>query len=68
MTHNNLNIERRLGDWMRARLPHWGAEFVMFVLKQGWASIYGFALLVAIIVWSIGWDDAWWLTRYEAVV
>ena len=67
MTHNNLNIERRLGDWMRARLPHWGAEFVMFVLKQGWASIYGFALLVAIIVSSIVWDDAWWLTRYDAL-
>ena len=52
---------------MRARLPHWGAEFVMFVLKQGWASIYGFALLVAIIVSSIVWDDAWWLTRYDAL-
>lgn len=39
----------------------------MFVLKQGWASIYGFALLVAIIVSSMVWDDAWWLTRYDAL-
>jgi uncharacterized membrane protein YoaT (DUF817 family) len=67
MTHNNLNIERRLGDWMRKRLPHWGAEFVMFVLKQGWASIYGFALLFAIILSSLCWQDDWAVTRYDGL-
>ena len=67
MTDNNLNIERRLGDWMRDRLPHWGAEFAMFVLKQGWASIYGFMLLFAIVVSSMVWRDTWWVTRYDAL-
>ena len=37
----NLRIERQLGNWMRARLPHHPAEFVMFVLKQGWAALFG---------------------------
>ena len=34
-------IERALGDAMRARLPPALAEFVMFTLKQGWASLFG---------------------------
>jgi uncharacterized membrane protein YoaT (DUF817 family) len=67
MTHNNLNIERRLGDWMRDRLPHWGSESVMFVFKQAWASIFGFALLCAIILSALIWRDTWWVTRYDAL-
>ncbi len=67
MTGNNLNIERRLGDWMRGRLPHWGAEFVMFVFKQAWASVFGALLLVAIIVSSMVWRDHWVVTRYDAL-
>ena len=53
---------------MRDRLPNWGAEFVMFVLKQAWASVYGFALLFAIILSSMVWRDSWVVTRYDADV
>ena len=42
-------IERRLGDWMRVRLPGWAAELVMFLLKMGWSALFGLSLLVAII-------------------
>ena len=34
-------IERALGDWMRRHLPHAVTELVMFVLKLGWASLFG---------------------------
>ena len=42
-------LERRLGDWARARLHPYVAEFIMFVLKQGWAAMFGILFLVAII-------------------
>ena len=61
-------IERRLGDWMRARLPHWVAELVMFVLKQGWAALFGILLLLAIIGTKLIWQADWTIARYDALV
>jgi len=61
-------IERHLGDWMRARLPGWAAELVMFVLKQGWAALFGICLLVAIITTKLLWTDAAPVHRYDALV
>ena len=70
--HKNLNrtrqLERRLGDWMRARLPFVVAELVMFILKQGWAAIFGAALLIGIILSSRIWQDAWPIARYDALL
>jgi hypothetical protein len=34
-TDSTPHLERRLGDWARARLPFGLAEIIMFVLKQG---------------------------------
>jgi hypothetical protein len=31
----NMEIERKLGDSLRARLPHAVTELVMFTLKMG---------------------------------
>lgn len=70
--HKNLNrtrqLERRLGDWMRARLPFVVAELVMFILKQGWAAIFGAALLIGIILSSRIWQDDWPIARYDALL
>ncbi|GLS86746.1 hypothetical protein GCM10010873_17200 [Cypionkella aquatica] len=61
------NLERRLGDWARARLPFALAEFTMFVLKQGWASLFGGLLLLAIILSKLIWQPDWPLQRYDAL-
>lgn len=61
-------IERRLGDWMRARLPFAVAEFVMFILKQGWASLFGFLILAAMVVTSRVWQEDWPIARYDALL
>jgi uncharacterized membrane protein YoaT (DUF817 family) len=58
-------LERRLGDWARARLPFALAEFVMFVLKQGWACLFGGLLLAAIIATKLVWHPDWPMLRYD---
>ena len=58
-------LERRLGDAMRARLPRGAAEFVMFVLKQGWASLFGGLILIGLILSSRVWQPDWALARYD---
>ena len=67
MTNTRI-IERRLGDWMRDRLPHWAAELVMFVLKMGWAGLFGISLLLAIIGTKAIWSDALPMHRYDALL
>jgi uncharacterized membrane protein YoaT (DUF817 family) len=58
-------IERRLGDWARGRLPYAVAEFVMFVLKQGWACLFGGLMLAAIIGTKLVWQAGWPVYRYD---
>lgn len=67
MTSNTPRLERRLGDWARARLPLALAEFVMFVLKQGWACLFGGLLLIALIVSKLVWQADWPIGRYDAL-
>ena len=61
------SIERRMGDWSRARLPFALAELVMFVLKQGWACLFGGLLLLAIIATKLVWQPGWPIYRYDAL-
>lgn len=61
------SLERRLGDWARARLPHAVAEFVMFLLKQAWACLFGGLLLLAIIGTKQVWHADWPVARYDAL-
>ncbi|MBL9063426.1 MAG: DUF817 domain-containing protein [Tabrizicola sp.] len=56
-----------MGDWARARLPFAVAELVMFVLKQGWACLFGGLLLAAIITSKLVWQPGWPLHRYDAL-
>lgn len=60
-------LERALGDRARVLLPPSVAEFVMFVLKQGWACLFGGLMLVAIMVSKAVWHDDWALHRYDAL-
>ena len=71
MPHTNnrtRQLERRLGDWMRARLPHLVSELVMFTLKQGWAALLGVLLLGGMILTSRIWQADWPLARYDALL
>lgn len=57
-----------MGDRMRAFLPHRIAEFVMFVLKQGWACLFGILMLAGLIVTDAIWREAWIIARYDALL
>lgn len=61
-------LERRLGDWARARLPWWLVDLVMFTLKQGWASLFGGLLLAAILISRAFWQEDWPIRRYDALL
>ena len=65
MTNRTRSLEHRMGDWARERLPFALAEFVMFVLKQGWACLFGGLLLAVIIATRLVWDPDWPLLRYD---
>ena len=61
------SLERRLGDAARARLPALVVELGMFVLKQGWACLFGGLLLAAIITSKLLWQPDWPIHRYDAL-
>ena len=65
---NVQDIERHLGDWLRARLPNGITEFSMFGVKMGWASLFGGLLLIGLIVSNMIWQAAWPIARYDALV
>lgn len=67
MQHKTRALERRLGDAMRAHLPHWAAEFIMFALKQGWACLFGGLMLAGIILSKMIWQADWPLARYDGL-
>lgn len=60
-------LEQRLGDGARAHLPPILVDLVMFVLKQGWACLFGALLLVAIIGTRMIWQPDWPVHRYDAL-
>ncbi|MEX0970599.1 MAG: DUF817 domain-containing protein [Paracoccaceae bacterium] len=52
---------------MRARLPLWAVEFVMFGLKMAWACLFSGLLLAAIILSALFWPEGATLARYDAL-
>jgi uncharacterized membrane protein YoaT (DUF817 family) len=52
----------------RARLPRSLADLTMFVLKQGWACLFGGLLLLAMILTRMVWQDDWAIHRYDALL
>ncbi len=61
-------LEHRLGNKVRAVLPHGPGEFVLFVLKQGWAALFGGAMLAGILLSKAIWQESWPIARYDALV
>lgn len=64
---NTKSLEHALGRHVRAVLPYGPAECVMFGLKQGWASLFGGLMLIAVICTNAIWSDDWTLARYDAL-
>lgn len=52
---------------MRDRLPHAISELIMFVLKQGWACLFGALMLGGIIASKLIWQPDWALARYDGL-
>ena len=67
MIRDTRSLEHRLGDAARARLPLPLAEFALFILKQGWACLFGGLMLAAIIGSTLIWQPGWPLHRYDAL-
>jgi hypothetical protein len=61
------SLERALGDRARVLLSGAGGELVMFVLKQGWACLFGGLMLGAIVVSKAVWQADWPVHRYDAL-
>lgn len=70
------SVEERIDAWAHRRLggvPEHGwraraVEFVVFVLKQAWACIFGAALLAAIVAAKLWYPDDAALARNDALV
>lgn len=60
-------IERALGDALRALLPAPLREPVLFVAKHLWAGLFGGILLLAIWLSSLVWQPGWALARHDAL-
>jgi uncharacterized membrane protein YoaT (DUF817 family) len=60
-------LEHRLGEAARRVLPPWLAEFIMFVLKQGWSCLFGGLLLLGLLLTDAVWQEGWAVHRYDAL-
>jgi len=65
---NTRTFERALGRHIRSALPTGLTEFVMFVLKQGWACLFGGLLLLGLIFTNAIWANDWLIARYDALL
>ncbi|WP_332362585.1 MULTISPECIES: DUF817 domain-containing protein [Asaia] len=61
------SLEDRLGRWVRRYLHGFWGMFVLFVLKQGWACLFGGLLLGAILSSHYLWSPDWPIHRYDAL-
>jgi uncharacterized membrane protein YoaT (DUF817 family) len=58
-------VERRLGLYLKPRLPSFAYEFVAFGLKMAWASLYAGLMLALLIGTKLVWQPHWALARYD---
>ncbi|NJC42646.1 uncharacterized membrane protein YoaT (DUF817 family) [Brevundimonas alba] len=52
----------------RSRVRRWAYEFLWFGLKQGWACLFGGAMLVLIVGTHLLWPDQAPMSRYDFLV
>jgi len=52
----------------RSRLRGWAYEFLMFGLKQAWASLFGGAMLILLVATHLWWPVGAPLARYDFLV
>ncbi len=64
---STLEIEKAVGRWTRRHMPGWLSEFVVFVLKLGWASLFGGLILAGLVLSKAMWSEALPLHRYDAL-
>ncbi|MEL6682187.1 MAG: DUF817 domain-containing protein [Pseudomonadota bacterium] len=62
-----MKHEKAIDNWLAQRLPTAITAFTMFVIKQGWACLFGGSLLLAVIMTKLIWQDHWLLARYDAL-
>ena len=68
-------VEERVDAWARGRLAlvpgsrahAWLVELVVFILKQGWACLFGGALLTVLLAARFWYPDSAWLARNDAL-
>jgi uncharacterized membrane protein YoaT (DUF817 family) len=60
-------LETGLGDSLRARLPGWMAETVMFFAKQAWAALFGLLFLAALMISKAVWQETWVISRFDGL-
>ena len=65
--YQTRTLEHRMGEAIRAALPLSIAELLLFVLKQGWACLFGGLMLAAILVSKAVWQADWAIHRYDAL-
>ena len=61
------SLERRLGAPLRAALPGWLAETVMFFVKQAWAALFGLLFLAALLISKAVWQPDWIISRFDGL-
>ena len=62
-------MDARARPWaVRGRLNGWAYEFLLFGLKQAWASLFGAAMLVLILTGHFLWPAHAPLARYDFLV
>lgn len=68
MSPGPARLECRIDTALRAALPPAPAEFVLFVLRQGWACLFGGLMLAALVGTRAVWQPDWPLHRYDALL
>lgn len=61
-------LEKAVGRWTRAIMPAWLSELVVFLLKLGWASLFGGLILIGLVVTKSFWTEDTPIPRYDAML
>lgn len=60
-------LEKAVGKHIRRLFPGWLSEFIVFVIKLGWASLFAGLLLIGMVLSKAIWADSFAVHRYDAM-